>query len=214
MSVTTAETSFHHFCKKFSSPHNERATKVILTKVPDQKFPKNFHFSRIRAYEQSQRQKNAYRTYYTYTHFASTFDPFVRNFFQLNPNFSFLINGATYIFLTSSGLRGLFQFWLANPTNIADANNPNPPTPADRLVPVHSWRLVIVPCGLILCASLVRFCLNARSRSRRLANPTQRPTQPNPTNIANANPNTPTPADRVVPVSSWRLDIVPCGLIL
>ena len=46
MSVTTAETSFHHFCKKFSSPHNERATKVILTKVPDQKFPKNFYFSR------------------------------------------------------------------------------------------------------------------------------------------------------------------------
>ena len=51
-----------------------------------------------------------------------------------------------------------------NPTNIANAN-PNPPTPADRVVPVHSWRLVIVPCGLILCASLVRFCLNARSRS-------------------------------------------------
>ena len=50
-----------------------------------------------------------------------------------------------------------------NPTNIANAN-PNPPTPAGRVVPVHSWRLVIVPCGLILCASLVRFCLNARSR--------------------------------------------------
>ena len=49
-----------------------------------------------------------------------------------------------------------------NPTNIANAN-PNPSTPADRVVPVHSWRLVIVPCGLILCASLVRFCLNARS---------------------------------------------------
>ena len=32
-----------------------------------------------------------------------------------------------------------------NPTNIASAN-PNPPTPADRVVPVHSWRLVIVPC--------------------------------------------------------------------
>ena len=50
-----------------------------------------------------------------------------------------------------------------NPTNIANAN-PNPPTPAGRVVPVHSWRLVIVPCGPILCASLVRFCLNARSR--------------------------------------------------
>ena len=32
-----------------------------------------------------------------------------------------------------------------NLTNIANAN-PNPPTPADRVVPVHSWRLVIVPC--------------------------------------------------------------------
>ena len=50
-----------------------------------------------------------------------------------------------------------------NPTNITNAN-PNPPTQADRVVPVHSWRLVVVPCGLILCASLVRFCLNARSR--------------------------------------------------
>ena len=32
-----------------------------------------------------------------------------------------------------------------NPTNTANAN-PNPPTPADRVVPVHSWHLVIVPC--------------------------------------------------------------------
>ena len=60
-----------------------------------------------------------------------------------------------YIFFTSSGLRGSFQFRLANPTNIANAN-PDPPTPADRVVPIHSWRLVIVPCGLILCVSLVR----------------------------------------------------------
>ena len=65
-----------------------------------------------------------------------------------------------------------------------------------------------------MCASLVRFCFNARSSSSRLANPTQRPTRPNPTNIANANPNPPTPADRVIPVHSWRLVIVPCGLIL
>ena len=50
-----------------------------------------------------------------------------------------------------------------NPTNIANAN-PKSPTPAGRVVPVYSWRLVTVPCGLILCASLVRFCLNARSR--------------------------------------------------
>ena len=39
----------------------------------------------------------------------------------------------------------------------------------------------------------------------RLANPTQ----PDPTNIANANPYPPTPADRVVPIHSWRLVIVP-----
>ena len=36
------------------------------------------------------------------------------------------------------------------------------------MVPIHGWRLVIVPCGLILCASLVRFCLwcvpNLRSK--------------------------------------------------
>ena len=50
-----------------------------------------------------------------------------------------------------------------NPTNITNAN-PNPPTPAGRVIPGQSWRLVIVPCGLILCASLVWFCLNARSR--------------------------------------------------
>ena len=98
-----------------------------------------------------------------------------------------------------------------NPTNIANAN-PNPPTPADRVVPVHSWRLVIVPCWLILCASLVRFCLNAGAESVRCA--VQNSTRPNPTNIANANPNPPTPAGRVVPVHSWRLVIVPCGLIL
>ena len=64
-----------------------------------------------------------------------------------------------------------------NPTNIVNAN-PNPPTPADRVVPVHSWRLVIVPCWLILCASLVRFCLNARSRVCALCSSEFNPTQP------------------------------------
>ena len=29
---------------KLSSPHNERAQKVLLTKVSDQKLPQNFHF--------------------------------------------------------------------------------------------------------------------------------------------------------------------------
>ena len=72
MSVTTAETSFHLFCNKFarggdlnfrilnqhasafhqsraqklSSPRNERAQKVLLTKVSDQKLPQNFDFFR------------------------------------------------------------------------------------------------------------------------------------------------------------------------
>ena len=32
-----------------------------------------------------------------------------------------------------------FQFRLANPTNIANAN-PDPSTPADRVVPIHGWR--------------------------------------------------------------------------
>ena len=30
------------------------------------------------------------------------------------------------------------QFGLANPTNIANPN-PDPPTPADRVVPIHGW---------------------------------------------------------------------------
>ena len=50
------------------------------------------------------------------------------------------------------------QITRPKPTNIANAN-PDPPNPADRVVPTHGWRLVKVPCGLILCASLVRFCL-------------------------------------------------------
>ena len=40
------------------------------------------------------------------------------------------------------------------------------------------------------------------------------PTRPNPTNIANASPDPPTLADRVVPILGWRLVIVPYGLIL
>ena len=30
--------------------------------------------------------------------------------------------------------------------------NPDPPTPADREVAIHGWRLVIAPCGLVICA--------------------------------------------------------------
>ena len=86
------------------------------------------------------------------------------------------------------------------PTNTANAN-PNPPTPADRVVPVHS-------CGAwshsTVWADFV--CVSGSVLSW--------PTRPNTTNIANANPNPATPADRVVPVHSWRLVIVPWGLIL
>ena len=67
--------------------------------------------------------------------------------FSINSKFSFQLTAQHIYFFTSSGLRGLFQFRLANPTqpdptrpnptNIANAN-PNPPTPADRVVPVHS----------------------------------------------------------------------------
>ena len=39
-----------------------------------------------------------------------------------------------------------------------------------------------------------------------------------PTNIANGNPDPPTPADRVVSVNGWPLgrliDVLPCGLVL
>ena len=56
-----------------------------------------------------------------------------------------------------------------DPTRPISLNaNPDPLTLADRVVPIHGWPLVIVPCGLILCASLVRFCLwcvpNIRSK--------------------------------------------------
>ena len=37
--------AFHQSrAQNFSSPHNERAQKVFLTKVSDQKLPQNFHF--------------------------------------------------------------------------------------------------------------------------------------------------------------------------
>ena len=42
-----------------------------------------------------------------------------------------------------------------DPNAIANAN-PDPPTPADREVPVHGRCLVIVPCGLNLCACRTR----------------------------------------------------------
>ena len=37
----------------------------------------------------------------------------------------------------------------ANPTNIANAN-PNPPTPADRVVPVHVWADFVSVSGSVL----------------------------------------------------------------
>ena len=42
----------------------------------------------------------------------------------------------------------VFQFRLANPTlklSLLLSLTPRPPTPADREVPTHGWRLVIVP---------------------------------------------------------------------
>ena len=42
-----------------------------------------------------------------------------------------------------------------DPNSIANANL-DPPTPADREVSIHDWRLVIVPCGLVLCACRTR----------------------------------------------------------
>ena len=63
-------------------------------------------------------------------------------------------SGVGFLVLSLRAMSGfVFQFRLANPTNIANAN-PDPPTPADRVVPIHGWRLAIVPCGLVLCAHL------------------------------------------------------------
>ena len=69
--------------------------------------------------------------------------------------------------------RNINLFYLGRPEGILSipVGQPDPtrpisltltqtsPTPADRVVPIHGWRLVIVLCELILCASLVRFCL-------------------------------------------------------
>ena len=39
------------------------------------------------------------------------------------------------------------------PVGQPDPNaNPDPPTSADREVPIHGWRLVVAPCGLVMCA--------------------------------------------------------------
>ena len=42
-----------------------------------------------------------------------------------------------------------------DPNAVADAN-PHPPTPADREVPIHGWRLVVAPCDLVMCACRTR----------------------------------------------------------
>ena len=139
--------------------------------------------------EQSQRQKDAYRTYYT-NPFRLYICSVCTKLFSINSNFSF------------NQRRNIYIFYLDWPEGIVSipVGQPDPTRPISlTLTQTPLPQLTIVPCGLILCASLVRFCLNARSSSSRLANPTQRPTRPNPINIANANPNPPTPADRVVP---------------
>ena len=49
-------------------------------------------------------------------------------------------------------LRMCFPVGEPNPNAIANAN-PDPPTPADHVVPIHGWHLVIV-----LCACRTRAC--------------------------------------------------------
>ena len=45
------------------------------------------------------------------------------------------------------------QLRLANPTlTLSLMLNLDLPTPADREVSIHGWRLVIAPCGLVMCA--------------------------------------------------------------
>ena len=93
----------------------------------------------------------------------------VRNVFQLIPNFPLGVSATQHIFFYLEWPKGIVSIPVGQP----DPTRPisltlTPPTPADRVVPIHGWRLVIVLCGLILCASLVRFCLwcvpNLRSR--------------------------------------------------
>ena len=43
------------------------------------------------------------------------------------------------------------SFPVGQPDPNAIANtNPDPPTSADREVPIHGWRLVVAPCGLVM----------------------------------------------------------------
>ena len=91
----------------------------------------------------------------------------------------------------------LFSIPVSQPD--PDANQ-DPPTPADRKVPIHGWRLVIELCGLWFCP-FVRVLVPVGQLNRNA--------------IANANnPDPPTPADhREVPPHGWRLGhSVPCRL--
>ena len=104
---------------------------------------------------------------------------------------------------------------LANPTNIAKAN-PDPPTPADRVVPIHGWRTKIYQRGdkwtkgayLPHIGDFVEPPPNPNSKALVFwvfSIPVgQPPSLANPTNTAKANPDPPTPADRVVPIHGWR----------
>ena len=87
----------------------------------------------------------------------------------------------------------VFQFRLANPTlslslTLAQTSLP----PPNREVPLHGWRLVIVPCGLVLS---LRLCFNS-----------DWPTLSDPNAIANVNPDPRTPADPRGPNSWLALD--------
>ena len=63
--------------------------------------------------------------------------------------------------------RNTIFFYLGWPEGIVSipVGQPDPTRPISLTltqtpyVPIHGWRLVVVPCGLVLCASLVRFCL-------------------------------------------------------
>ena len=119
----------------------------------------------------------------------------------------------------------MFQFRLANPTLNAIANaKPNVPIPAGRVVPIHGWRLVIIPCGLVLCLPQ----LPARSQFMAGAWPLYPVgwfcVYPSWTRSPNSWLTlghctlwagfVSTPAGRETPIHGWRLVIVPWELVL
>ena len=117
---------------------------------------------------------------------------FVRNFFQLIPNFQLT---AQLIFFYLEWPEGIVSIPVGQPDPTRPISLMLTQTPLPQLT---AWSQFIAAAlgHSTVWADFV--CVSGSV----LSWPTRPNGQPNPTNIANANPNPPTPADRVVPVHS------------